>query len=94
MVVQCKCDAKKCKNAVFFYNSAMRCNANFDSIFASHSHFALFLQFCAFFLHVSNLFGALTVKYRPKRWKKCENAKEVRKVRCECDAKIVRCDEL
>ncbi len=74
----------------FFCNSsAMRCEFWFHFRIA----FRTFLcMFCAFFSHFSQLFGALTVKYRPKRWKKCENAKKMRKVRCECEMRM-RCEK-
>jgi hypothetical protein len=42
---------------------------------------------------LSQLFGALSVKYQPKGWKKCKNAKKIKKcdANAECDAK---CNEL
>jgi hypothetical protein len=94
MVVRCECDAKKCENAKkkCCYSSAMRCDANFDPIFASHSHFALFCTsshfrtFFAYFAHFSRSFHI----FLPKRWKKCENAKKMRKVRCECEMRMRR----
>ncbi len=65
--------------------TVVQCNANFDSIFTSHLHFALFCSFfwcifCAFLLHFSQFFGALTMKYQPKGRKKCKNAKKMQKV--------------
>ncbi len=51
MVVRCECNAKMCENANFF-SVVVRCDANFDSIFASHSHFALFALFFLCFFHI------------------------------------------
>jgi hypothetical protein len=85
----------------------MWCNANIDSMFAlMHLHFALFRIFAvffAYFVHFSHSFHSflvhyLTVKYRPKRWKQCENAKKNAKsvmqmrMQIECKKKKVRCD--
>ncbi len=87
MVVRCECDAKNCENATFFFAVVVRCGSNFDSVFASHSHFALFRMFshfCHIFSHFLILFGALTVKHgakSAKMRKKCENA-----MRKRCDA--------
>jgi hypothetical protein len=70
-------DSAMQKNAKMqkFSPTVVQCDANFDSIFALHSHFFLFcncLHFFAFFafflhilrifLHFSQLFGALTAK--------------------------------
>jgi hypothetical protein len=60
------------------------------SHFFAFSHF--FSIFCAVYSLFSQLFGALTVKYKPKRWKKCKNAKSAMQMqnanamRKECDA--------
>jgi hypothetical protein len=49
MVVQCECDAEKMQKwEKVCYSSAMRCNTDFDSIFALHSHFALLHTFWHF----------------------------------------------
>jgi hypothetical protein len=75
----------------------MQRDANFGSVFASHSHFALFRIFFAPFSHFSHIFshflllvGALTETSS----KKCENGKKVQKERCECIAKEVRCNAM
>jgi hypothetical protein len=58
----------RCKEMQKSFVPVVQCDANFDSIFASHSHFALFrifAVFCiyfAFLLPFSQLFGELTVK--------------------------------
>ncbi len=89
MVVRCESDAKKCKNAIFF--CLIKCDAMRILIPSSHhishfSHFSHFRTFFAYFSHFSQVFGSITVKKRPKRWKKCENAKKKkREVRCECE---------
>ncbi len=82
----------------------MRCDANFHSILASHSHFALFHIFrifavCfAYFVHFSCTFLNFLVLYLywPKGWKKVQ--KECEKcnanAKCKCSAEKVRCNEL
>jgi hypothetical protein len=73
MVVRCKCNAKKCKNAKnFCYSSAMQCNANFDPIFALHWHFALFRNFshfCTFFCIFCAFFSPFSQRYPSGRWR-------------------------
>jgi hypothetical protein len=78
------------------YSSAMRCDANFDSIFASQLQFALF--FCAFshfwifalfFLHISRFSLALLKTF----WCIIReiSTKKVEKVR-KCEKKCEKCD--
>jgi hypothetical protein len=93
----------------FRYSSAMQCDSNFDSIFASHLHFTLFRtfphfsHFCTFFAYIAhfsrtshNFFGEISTK----RWKKCENVKKWENVQCECEMQMqcensaIQCNEL
>ncbi len=67
MVVQCECDAKKLSHI-----SAMR--YEFWFLFLHRICISHFFAFFAFILHFPQLSGSLTVKQRPKRWKKCKDA--------------------
>ncbi len=96
--------AKMRKNFV----AVVRCDAMRILIPFSHririSHFfalfRIFALFFTYFAHFSRTFHNFLVKYRPKRWKKCESAKKVRKVRCNyemrmrCENSAMQCDEL
>ncbi len=61
MVVRCKCDAKKNARMWKTFVTVVRCDAKFDSIFASYLHFALYrncLHFCPFW-HILRFLLAL-----------------------------------
>ncbi len=79
----------RCEKMRKIFVTVVRCDANFDSVFASHLHFAPFLtssHFCTFFWHILRIFLALFTAF----WCiNCEiSTKKVEKVRkCEKSAR-------
>jgi hypothetical protein len=73
-----------------YFVTLVRCEANFDSFQLFCIEFA-FRTFSHYFSRFSQVFGSITVEQRPSRWKKCENAKMMQKVRCKCKMQM-RCE--
>ncbi len=104
--MRCECDAKKMRECGKKNSSAMQCDANFDSIFASHSHFAVFRIFCIFalfFVYFAHFFRTFHNFLVHQPWnvdqkggksakKKCKKCDA--NAKCKCDAKKVPCDAM